>query len=174
MNLPGRFIVLPVLGAACLAACGSSTTTRTAGGQTGSLAAWRAAVQCAREHGMTGLPDPALNADGHVTLPGLSQTPTPTPQVRSACAAEIRAITSSGSTPASVSPADTRALVRVASCMRTHGYSRWPDPDPSESGTFHITSAYAGTPERLGKAIEACHRLIPPDGWHLRITPSGQ
>ena len=55
----------------------------------GSLAAARAAVACARKHGMPSVPDPVLGTNGQVTFPG--GTPNPTPEVRSACAAQIRA-----------------------------------------------------------------------------------
>jgi len=169
--------------ALALAACGSSTPTATVpslpgaghhppGAQSGSLTAWRAAVACARRHGMPGLPDPVIGADGKVTLPGSAQIPTPTPAVQSACGAQIDAIRSTASTDVPESASDIRALLRVASCMRTHGYPRW--PDPNGRGEFHVRSADAGTPARFNRAVAACNSLFPPSGWHLTVTPSGQ
>jgi hypothetical protein len=64
--------------ALALAACGSSSNNSTVpslgGGHSqqsaspGSLAAARAAVACARKHGMPGVPDPTLGANGQVTF----------------------------------------------------------------------------------------------------------
>jgi hypothetical protein len=121
---------------------------------------------------MAGLPDPVIGADGKVTLPGLARIPTPTPAVRSACAAQIRAINSTGSTDAPISASDIQALLRVAACMRTHGYPRW--PDPNGRGEFHVRSADAGTPAKFNATVAACNSLFPPSGWHLTVTPSGQ
>ena len=172
MNVQRRHFVLPALCAVSLAACGSSAALPSPS-QATSLAAWRAAVQCARGHGMTWLPDPVIGSDGRVTLPGVTK-PTPTPAVQRGCATQIRAIEPSVTTPASERPADTAALLRVAECLRKHGLSHWPDPDPSYPGTFHVKSADAGNPWLLGRAANACRRLIPDNGWHLVITPTGQ
>jgi hypothetical protein len=174
-----------LLGALALAACGSSShqptvPSLTAGGHPaahaaaapGSLRAWRAAVACARRHGMPDLPDPALGPDGEVTLSGLSQMPTPTPAVQAACATQLQALQNSGSTHAIESVSDLHALLRVAACMRRHGYPDW--PDPSNRGEFHVFSAAAGTPAKLNAAISACNSLFPASGWHLNVTPSGQ
>ena len=121
---------------------------------------------------MADLPDPVIAADGTLTLPGLTQIPTPTPAVQSACGAQIRAIQSAESTDAPESASDIRALVRVANCMRTHSYPHW--PDPNIRGEFHVRSADAGTPARLHLAVAACNSLFPSTGWHLTVTPSGQ
>jgi hypothetical protein len=136
------------------------------------LAVWRAAVTCAREHGMPNLPDPVMGADGRVRLPGFSQIPDPTPQVQSACAAQIRAVRATEGAQATVTPSDLAALVRLAACFRVHGYPDW--PDPNAKGEFHLRSADAGTQAKLNRAQSACRSLFPPNGWSLTITPSGQ
>ena len=175
-----RLIPVSVLSVVALAACGSSQTqtvpslpgsTRTpSSASSGGLAAARAAVACARRHGMPGVPDPVLGADGQVTLPG--GAPNLTPEVASACARQISAIDGSGSTHATESASAIQALLRVAACMRTHGFPRW--PDPNAQGEFHVKSADAGTPATEARANAACNSLFPPSGWHLIVTPSGR
>jgi len=179
MNHSLRLIAICVLSALALAACGSSQTKTVpslGGGSPqrsaapGSLAAARAAVGCVRRHGMPGVPDPVLGANGQVTFPG--GAPDLTPAVRSACAAQIRAALPGGSAQPTESASDIQALVRVAACMRTHGFPRW--PDPNQRGEFHVKSADAGTPTTEGRANAACSSLFPASGWHLIVTPSGQ
>ena len=168
-----RKLTLGVLGALVIGGCGAAANHTTAGAQTasGTLVEWRAAVTCARAHGMPSLPDPVVGLDGRVTLPGLVRVPTPTPSVQSACAAQIRAIPTVGTASPNPSAAFIHAEVRGAACLRTHGYPSWPDPD--RQGVFHVRSADAGTPTRLGGAESACQALFP-SGWRLRITPSGK
>ena len=172
-------IPLSALAAIALAACGSSNsstvpslgggTQAQAGASPGSLAAWRAAVACARKHGMPDVPDPAVGPDGQITIPG--GTPTPTPEVRSACAKQIDAVQPTGSTHPIESASDIRALLRVAACMRSHGIPRW--PDPNDRGEFQVGSV-PFTEAQYNRATRACDSLIPPSGWHVIATPGGQ
>ena len=177
MILHARLIPLPAMCALTIAACGASTPTDTAAlgsrstSEIARLSAWRSAVACARQHGMAGLPDPELTARGTVTLPGVPQTPVPTPIVLSACGSKIRAIESPETASAPERASDIRALVKVAACLRVHGYPRW--PDPNVYGEFRVRSADAGTPARFHRGISACKSLFPPSGWHLTVTPSG-
>ena len=90
---------------------------------------------------MPNAPDPVLGANGQVTF--LGGAPTPTPEVQSACAAQIRAAQASNSTLPNVSASDMQALLRWGACMRANGLSRW--PDPNAQGVFHVRSADAGT-----------------------------
>ena len=166
-------LTLAVLGAVAIGGCGAAANDTPGGAETaaGTLAEWRAAVSCARAHGMPELPDPVVGAGGRVTLPGLVRVPAPTPEVRSACAAQIRAIPTVGTARPNPSAAFIRSEVRGAACLRTHGYPSWPDPD--RQGVFHVRSADAGTPARLGAAESACKTLFH-GGWRMTITPSGK
>jgi hypothetical protein len=180
MNRSLRLIPISVLSAVALAACGSShspTVPSVGGGAqsassapSGSLAAARAAVACARRHGMPDVPDPVVGADGQVSIPG--GAPTPTPAVQSACATQLRAIQANGSTHPIESTSDIQALLRFAACMRRHGLPRW--PDPNERGEFHVKSADAGTLVTGNRAMAACNSLEPPSGAWITVTPSGQ
>ena len=176
-----RLLPVCVLTAIALAACGSSQSAglpsppasqEQAGATSGGLATWRAAVACARRHGMPGVPDPVVSAKGRISVPGYTTTADLTPAVLSACATQIRAIQSTGSVHAIESASDIHALVRVAACLRTHGLPRW--PDPNGRGEFHVKSADAGTLAQGNLALAACKSLFPPSGWHLIVTPSGR
>jgi hypothetical protein len=168
------------MSAIALAACGSAAGPAVpslgsgnhgqANAAPGSLAAARAAIACARRHGMPGLPDPVVGSDGQVTIPG--GTPVPTPVVRSACAAQIRAAGAGSSTPSSVSAEEMRALLRYAACLRAHGLPHW--PDPNAQGVFHVRSADAGTLVTSERASDACRSLAGASLGSEDITPTGQ
>jgi hypothetical protein len=172
-------IAVVVVSAVALAACGSSSNNSTVpslggggahqGASSGSLAAARAAVACARKHGMPGVPDPTLGANGQVTLPG--GTPTPTPEVRSACAAQIRAAQAVNSTLPNLSSSDIRALLRWAACMRAHGFPHW--PDPNAQGVFY-ESGHDGTQVMHQRAEAACRSLQGSSLAREDVTPTGQ
>lgn len=180
MNHTLRLVPVAALATVALAACGSSNgptvpslsggTQTEASAPPGSLAAARAAVACARKHGMPGVPDPAVGANGQVTIPG--GTPTPTPAVRSACAAQIRAAEADSSTLPTLNASDMRALLRWAACLRTHDLPRW--PDPNAQGEFHVRSADAGTSVTYSRAEAACRSLRGGTLAREDITPSGQ
>src|SRR5262249_11053684 len=97
------FLLMPLIALAviALAACGASAnrppgpslgsgTHTQQSASLGSLAAARAAVTCVRQHGMPGVPDPVVGANGQVSVPGYATTADLTPSARSACAAQIR------------------------------------------------------------------------------------
>jgi hypothetical protein len=119
---------------------------------------------------MPGVPDPVLDASGQVTVPG--GTPTPTPAVRSACAAQIRLAEATVNTLLNVGASDMQALLRWAACMRAHGVPRW--PDPNAQGVFHVRSADAGTIVTGKRANDACRSLRGNMLARLDVTPSGQ
>ena len=180
MNRSLRLIPVSALAAIALAACGSASNNSTVpslgggsaqqGTSPGSLAAARAAIGCARKHGMPNVPDPVLGANGQVSFPG--GAPNPTPEVESACAAQIRAATAAGATLPTVSASDMQALLRYAACLRAHGLPRW--PDPNAQGVFHVKSADAGTLTQNKRASVACNSLPGNTLAREDITPSGQ
>jgi hypothetical protein len=186
VNRALRQIPVFALAAIALAACGSSSNNSTApslgGGthteQSASSAIlsewrseWRAAISCVRRHGMPSVPDPVVGANGQISVPGYTSADL-TPAARSACAAQIQALSSTSSTDPILSTSDIQALLRWAACMRAHGLPRW--PDPNDRGEFHVKSADAGTLVQNNRATAACKPLIPPYGPYLTVTPSGQ
>jgi hypothetical protein len=120
---------------------------------------------------MPGVPDPVVGANGQIRVPGYTQADL-TPAARSACAAQIRAISSTDSRFPILSSSDIQALLRWVACMRAHGLPHW--PDPNDRGEFHIKSADAGTLVQNQRASAACKSLIPPYGPYLAVTPTGQ
>ena len=55
------------------------------------------------------------------------------------------------------------ALVRLAQCIRQHGVSTWPDPDPP--GEFRLPPALMTKSNPLKtSALRACQRYIPSGG----------
>jgi hypothetical protein len=119
---------------------------------------------------MPNAPDPVLGANGQVTFPG--GAPTPTPEVQSACAAQIRAAQPASSTLPTVSASDMQALLAYAACLRAHGLPRW--PDPNAQGVFHVKSADAGTLATNNRASAACRSLRGSSLAREDVTPSGQ
>jgi hypothetical protein len=180
MNRSIRLTPALALSALALAACGSGhgATVPSLGGGSGtqasaspgSLTVARAAVACARKHGMPNVPDPVVGANGKVTIPG--GAPTPIPEVRSACAAQLRAVRADSSTLPNLSASDMQAVLRWAACMRTHGLPRW--PDPNAQGQFHVKSADAGTRVTGNRADAACRSLRGNSLARVDVTPSGR
>jgi hypothetical protein len=172
-------IPLSALVAVMMAACGSSSNSSgvpslgggstNQGASSGTLALARAAVDCARRHGMPGVPDPVLGANGQVTFPG--GEPTPTAGVRSACAAQIRAAQGASSVLPNLSASDMQALLRWAACYRAHGLPRW--PDPNSQGQFHVKSADAGNQTTEKRADAACRSLRGNGLARVEVTPTG-
>jgi hypothetical protein len=181
MNHSLRLIPASVMSAIALAACGTSHSPAVpslggdshtqASASSGDLPAWRAAVTCARQHGMPQVPDPVVGANGQIAVPGYAAADL-TPAVQSACAAQLRALEANGSAHPLESASDIQALLRFAACMRTHGLPRW--PDPNERGEFHVKSADAGTRVQNEPASASCNSLLPPSGAYITVTPSGQ
>jgi hypothetical protein len=171
-------ILLLAISALALAACGSSSSSPhvaslTANGKPGGgqhSAAYNSvlgAVKCLRQHGVSGIPDPVIATDGQVSVPGVDASKLP-PAAATACASQIGAAESSSDAPESSSALG--ALVRVARCMRRHGYPKW--PDPNSKGEFLVASRDAGTPAQMQRATNACSSLMPASGWHLIVNPS--
>jgi hypothetical protein len=118
---------------------------------------------------MPGVPDPVLGANGQVTFPG--GTPTPTPEVQTACAAKIRAAQAAGSVLPTVSASDMQALLTWAACMRANGLPRW--PDPNSRGVFHVKEADAGNLTTYPRAEKACRSLRGYSLGREVVTASG-
>jgi len=151
-----------VAASAVLAACSSGGSQLAAGsagaGQGRSPDAQTAAiVQCYRTHGDPTFPDPVYDpSDGRwhfATSPGSAPAST-----RQACQHLFPAANASPPVP----QAQFQQLVRLAQCIRQHGVSNWPDPDPD--GSFPLTPALMRKPPGWPAASRACQRLWPTGG----------
>lgn len=154
---------------------GAAAQAQSGSGTGPTLAAFRAAIACARAHGMSGLPDPAIDSHGRVILPGLANPPTPTPAVQAACGGLINRAASlagsGGSSSSQPSAADLTALLRFAHCMRAHGEPHWPDPDPNQPGQFTFASRADLPPKDQAKRLFApCQQFVPPIGISINFS----
>ena len=111
---------------AVLSACGGQPTHAQAETPT---QIWHELVACARAHGDPNLPDPTIDSQGQAHFPPGTQKPSDATQ--QACQSIYNRL------PASVrnggGTTDIQTAIKFAQCMRSHGLSDWPDPNPDGS-----------------------------------------
>jgi len=159
------------LGAAglALAACGgghdSATATRTTNQQT--LVVLRQLARCVRANGLPGFPDPIVRNDGVPAFP--DSAPRVPPAAQQACRTIAARIPPDYTATTAVSSSDYQKLLRLARCIRAHGVSDWPDPNPL--GQFPIDTRIQQGGKRLFlPAIHACARLNPDPSGGLDVV----
>jgi hypothetical protein len=143
---------------AVLAGCGGGSPSA---GNTGNSrtpdAVTMAIVQCYRTHGDPGFPDPVYDpSDGNwhfAVSPGTAPAST-----QRACQHLFPSANASPPVP----QAQFQQLVRLAQCLRQHGISNWPDPDPD--GSFPLSPALRSKPPGWPAATQACQRFFPAGG----------
>ena len=153
---PLPMILLLLVGSAlAIAACGSSSTVRTAGSARPQFLAY---VDCMRSHGVPNLPDPGPG--GAIQLTPSSGINTSSPAIKTAqakCAKLLPAGRAGGLTPPSSEQANEQMLA-VSKCMRAHGVSDFPDPTlgppPSNPREFSIAMGRYGVSLLVPKTIE--------------------
>src|SRR5262249_21241749 len=119
-------------------------------------AAWHRVVLCARAHGMPGLQDPSIDAQGKAIFPNGLDVP---PQTRRACQSLVDRPAPSAQEQAPT-PAQMAALVRFARCMRAHGVADWPDPRPD--GTFQPDTRIANSlKSAFRRQLTTCEQFNP-------------
>jgi hypothetical protein len=156
---------------AVLAGCGSASTAT----QPSTSSLYRQLVtgyvsyaRCARAHGMPNLPDPQVDEEGNDHYPALDrQGAWRWPEsVLSGCATvwdrvhAIRDRYDSAHQQAPASPATYAKGLRIARCIRAHGFPTYPDPLPT--GGFAVDAVPPGfTKPNLSPqaraAIDACN-----------------
>ncbi len=157
MKLALLLALLVCLGALiAISACGPTAS----GSQETPAQIWHELVQCARTHGDPTLPDPTLDSQGRATWPRGTQKPS---------AATIQACQSIyNRLPAAArgdAPVDIQMAIRFAHCMRDHGLSDWPDPNPDGSYPLPpdlITTSKSGPVwDRIHAGWDACKAYNP-------------
>jgi len=114
------------LAAACtvgLAACGTAAS----GGTTSVSANGGPALQfakCMRAHGVTHFPDPGSRGGGIQLSSGINPGAPVFQAAQKACGRYLP----NAATPSTLTPAQYRAGLRFAACMRAHGVPNFPDP----------------------------------------------
>lgn len=143
------------------AACGggpsssdpSSTSTRSA------YATRLAFVRCIRAHGVPTYPDPTSIGD---EPPGTKERFVNNPQYRTAFGA-CRYLLTNGGQPTQTPQANAMTeagAVKLAGCMRTHGYPRFPDPTIDSAGQPVFNLQTAGIPPHSPQLLAAIHGCI--------------
>ena len=158
MNIKIFAIPLTAITLATLAACGPAAQSQA---QTETPAQiWHELVACARAHGDPNLPDPTIDSQGQAHFP--PGTDTPSPATQQACQSiynRLPASVRNGNAP------DIQMATRFAACMRTHGLSDWPDPNPD--GSYPLppdlqTQSKSGPLwDRIKTAWDACRAFNP-------------
>jgi hypothetical protein len=164
-------------GASSIGVAGADSTARTQASSpstpatdTSSTAKYRAAlayVDCMRSHGVANEPDPAANGDINVQFatggkggaPASSGIDRMAPQYVSADRTCRHLLPGGTPTPAQTERALAQA-VKFAQCMRSHGVSNYPDPNPADPGVVHLIGIDPNSPQ-VESAQKACQTLVP-------------
>jgi hypothetical protein len=120
---------------------------------------YRRLSQCVRDHGAPNFPDMVQRGDGGWGLaPGASPPPKSAEDACRSIRDKIPRV-GSGGKPASAS--DMAAYRKFAGCMRRHGLSDWPDPDPD--GYFTLPARLTGpaNSDVVKTQTDACRPLLP-------------
>jgi hypothetical protein len=180
------FIVVPALASALLlAACGSgpsipgvagsgSTTTTTGPGPAGSVSRSGALAQllkyskCMRSHGVQGFPDPTVGPGGGISLKitaGSESTLGPQSPVFQAAESVCKSLRPGGNqSPAQVAQ-QVAAGVKLASCMRAHGFPSFPDPDSND--VFNMPGNMDTTSSAYQSAFSGCQKATGVHGGNF-------
>ena len=161
--------VITVMAAAALlaAACSGSPSSTGSGGSPnagGSASSHLLAYsRCMRSHGVPNFPDPDSSGEipkEAVVSAGHSVSDSQFRAAGSACA--NLAPSGLGPAKAPITAKEQQYYLRAAACMRSHGFTTFPDPVFS-NGTvnFPIPSNIDSNSTRFTQARQTCKRLIP-------------
>jgi hypothetical protein len=148
-----------------VASVGGATTTTTGsnggsanrGGNAGEQALRFA--KCMREHGVD-MPDPKVGANGTVEF-GIRGNPDDPKfkEAQKACQETVGGPFGNGDGPAD--PKFQEAALRFAKCMREHGISKFPDPQPNGGLLLRSDSGIDPSSPTFKAAQKACEQLLP-------------
>jgi hypothetical protein len=153
------------------AACGGSpgaVSSPSASTASASVTSRLAYVQCVRAHGVPNYPDPDSNGQ---EPPGTKQLFVNNPRFRAASDA-CRHLLPNGGHPTQTPQANAlteAGAVRLAGCMRTHGYPTFPDPTIDSVGqpVFNVqASGIAAHSPQVRATLRRCLSLL-----HLTGVP---
>ena len=154
-----RTLVLTLLASALLCSCGAfGAPPPTQSARDQAITAWRSAIQCVRDHGLT-VPDPAFDDKGNATFP--TEVGKPPDDILAACRQQIDALPNQSSSVERPSAEDIRLGRQFAACMRQNGLPDW--PDPNSDGTFpSVPSIEAqGKSPTFIAAFDSCGQFHP-------------
>jgi len=158
--------------AAAIAGCGgaSPTTTNTTSGSFSAIVAQAYKFSdCMRSNGMPNFPDPKVtNSAGQQSI-GIAVVNSPTPAMQAARKACAKYAPNGGqnSGPDDSQPkAQIQAEFALASCLRSHGFPKFPDPNsqgqltPAQFAAAGINLNQPGFLTSASKCLPATHGVI--------------
>lgn len=118
-------------------------------------------ANCIRAHGVPGYPDPKVSVHGNEVSVAVAARPEP--NFGSAQQACRKLMPSGGTAPHSapqLSASEQAQVLKLASCMRTHGVPNLPDPNFIE-GRLRLPQSVNRNSRAFKMAEQACQALIP-------------
>lgn len=149
-----------------VAACGgdpSPSHSGTGGGSSSSNQSGIKFAACMRSHGVSNFPDNAITvSNGKVTMDVPANLDPNSPQFQTAEQACRQDLPGSGS--GSASNSNTQQVIKFSSCMRSHGVTKF--PEPNSQGRELITGGSGVDPNspQFKSAEQACRHLLPNGG----------
>jgi hypothetical protein len=153
-------ITVALAGAACLAAACSSPQSPAGKASADPAVQALAYAKCMRSHGIPDYPDPKVNSNSGGT--GVSQEVgtrgdlNPSNPAFKAASQACRSLSPAGANPPQQSAQELATDVKFATCMRSHGYPSFPDPDPK--GVFNLPAAVNPNSAQFGSATNTCQK----------------
>lgn len=157
---------------------GTTTSATTSSGSTVSAArGWHNLAQCFRSHGYA-IADPTVNADGTSSWTASGGNPPPR-ELRNAidavgndaCRSAFDALPAQLLDPPPT-PAELHTLVLLAGCMREHGLTDWPDPNPDGSFPLDARLRALGKRDIVAK-LDSCDNIAHLNGLMVSSPPGG-
>jgi hypothetical protein len=171
-------ITVALAGAACLAAACSSPQTPAGKASPDPAVQALAYSKCMRSHGIADFPDPKVNSNSGGT--GVSQgvgtrgdlNPA-NPAFKTASRACRSLQPGGGANPPQQSAQELATDVKFATCMRSHGYPSFPDPDPDPKGVFNLPPAVNPNSAQFGSATNTCQKQTNIHSLNMSQTNGG-
>jgi hypothetical protein len=173
-KVAGGLLVVGIAIAACgggpstpgVATTSTTTTAANSSGRTTQGTGLLAYSSCMRSHGVPNFPDP--DSTGGIPKPtavaALEDVSTSVSRAASKdCEHLLPAGGSLGGQPSqSITPQEQHYYLNAAACMRSHGFSNFPDP-VFTGGTvqFPVPSSIDSNSAQFTQAVHTCRKLIP-------------
>lgn len=168
-------VTAALAGLACLAAACSSPASPAASSAPNPGAQALAYSKCMRSHGVPDFPDPKISSNGNGTgvsmgvgTRGDLNPKSPAFQTASrAC----RSLQPGGGNPPAQSAQELATDVKFATCMRSHGYPSFPDPD--SHGVFNLPPAVNTNSAQFSSAQNACRKQTNMHALNMKQNAPG-
>ena len=144
------------------AACSGSSSSTGSGAAAAGAASSRPAIawiQCVRSHGIPDFPGP--DSSGQIPKVVSGQQVGVSDAVFQAAQSACQNLWPYQAAPA-LTAQERRDYLKAAACMRSHGFTNFPDPTFSGGGvSFSIPSSIDTNSQPYARAKQACEKLIP-------------